>query len=236
MADKNSNQRSSTSLFGNSSSTQSIQEIIRERRQASQARRKWLFSWLLPLVAVILVGGVSLYFYLDWKERKNEEAIQARANVVDPMRGITFYGNEEAAVNLAVEVPDMIIAPRDLLTVLHRAAGIKPYKVCLKVVDLQQRDGMEQGLEGKLAVYINGKQEAEYLDEKGERQTISIVERKDYTLEQLAGAITLAYHDAYGDDDLEHPFHITIPTPKAPKKRHEEDNIDLNVGRLNQTP
>ena len=100
MADKNSNQRSSTSLFGNSSSTQSIQEIIRERRQASQARRKWLFSWLLPLVAVILVGGVSLYFYLDWKERKNEEAIQARANVVDPMRGITFYGNEEAAVNL----------------------------------------------------------------------------------------------------------------------------------------
>ena len=235
MADKNSQQRSSTSLFGSSNSAQSIQEVLREREADRLARRNWLFSWLLPLLAVIVVGSVGTFVTLKWMAYKKAQAEKQRdleaAN--DPMRGVTVFGNEDAELKLRFETEDMILAPQDVLTVLHRAVGIKPFKVRLDTVNMQARVGESDSLEPiQTLVTINGKSEVEYLDENGERKPITLVYPK-MTLEQLASAITLAYHDTYGDDDPEHPFHVEPPKPAEHHHRKHEEAIDLKVDKLN---
>ena len=236
MADNNNQQRSSTSLFGSSAgASRSVQEIMREHEEATRARRKWLFSWLLPLLAVIVVGGVGTIATLQWMAYKKSQVEKQRAEEAanDPMRGVTVYGNEDAELKLRFETEDMIIAPTDVLTVLHRAVGVKPFKVRLDTVNMQAR-----GVEGDsldpipTRVAINGKFEVEYLDENGERKLITLVYPK-MTLEQLISAITLAYHDTYGDDDPEHPFHIEPPKPVEHRHRKHEETIDLKVDKLN---
>ena len=175
MADNNQ-QRSSTSLFGQSTNatSQSVQEIMRERQEASRARRKWLFSWLVPAITVIVLGSAITAGLIKWKEFKTARDAKARAEVAakDPMRGVTVYGNEEAALKLEFHTEDMVIAPQDILTVLHRAVGIKPFKVRLDTVNLQSRATDDDMIQPKTQVFINGKSEVEYLDEKGERQTV----------------------------------------------------------------
>jgi len=235
MADNNQ-QRSSTSLFGQSTNatSQSVQEIMRERQEASRARRKWLFSWLLPLVIVIVLGSAGTAGLLKWMEFKKERDDKARAAIAakDPMRGVTVFGNEDAALKLEFHTEDMVIAPQEVLTVLHRAVGIKPFKVRLDTVNLQLRESDEDTPQSKTQVFINGKSEVEYLDEKGERQTVKL-EYPKMTLQQLISAITLAYNDTYGDDDPEHPFYINLPPPAPKLSRKLEEEIDLNVGKLN---
>ena len=234
MADKGSQQRSSTSLFGHSSSNQSIQEIIRERKEASRARRKWLFSWLLPLVAVIVLGSVGTAGFLAWKEKRDaklqEERAQAAAN--DPMRGVTVFGNEDAKLHLEFETADMIMAPPDLLTVVHRAVGIKPFKVRLDTINLQARSGMEDAMNAPTVIRINGKDTVEYLDENGARQTVTL-KRPEMTIPKLISAITLAYQETYGDDDPEHPFHIEEPKSAPQRQRKTDAPIDLNIDKMN---
>ncbi|MBO4618757.1 MAG: hypothetical protein J5654_01470 [Victivallales bacterium] len=235
MADNNQ-QRSSTSLFGQSTNaaSQSVQEIMRERQEASRARRKWLLSWLLPVVIVIVLGSAGTAGLIKWKEVKKERDTKAWAEKAakDPMRGVTVYGNEEAALKLEFQTEDMVIAPQDILTVLHRAVGIKPFKVRLDTVNLQARATDDDIPQTKTQVLINGKSEVEYLDENGERQTV-LLEYPKMTIQQLISAITLAYHDTYGDDDPEHPFYINLPPPPPKLPRKIEEEIDLNVGKMN---
>ena len=126
----------------------------------------------------------------------------------------------------------MVIAPPEILTVLHRAVGVKPFKVCLETVNLQSKAYFDEMEQAPTTVFINGKSEAEYLDQNGERQSLKL-EYPKMTVQQLISAITLAYHDIYGDDDPEHPFHIETPPPRTPIPHKVEDKIDLNVGKLN---
>ena len=207
---------------------------MRERQEASRARRKWLFSWLVPAITVIVLGSAITAGLIKWKEFKTARDAKARAEVAakDPMRGVTVYGNEEAALKLEFHTEDMVIAPQDILTVLHRAVGIKPFKVRLDTVNLQSRATDDDMIQPKTQVFINGKSEVEYLDEKGERQTV-LLEYPKMTIQQLISAITLAYHDTYGDDDPEHPFYINLPPPPPRLPRKIEEEIDLNVGKLN---
>ena len=232
MAEFDPKQRSSTSLFGSSSTAHSVQEVRLERQQASRARRKWLFSWLFPLLGILILAGGSLFAYLKWREHKAAAEEAARANVLDPMRGITVFGNEDATLKLEARVPDMLIAPRQIMTILHRAVGIKPYKVRLDVINLMQREEMEQASDSKFTIAINGSEEVECLDEAGVRQPLSLSELKNYTPEQLISAITLAYRDIYGDDDPAHPFHINMPAPPPQSKHKADEPIDLNVDKL----
>ena len=188
MADNNQ-QRSSTSLFGQSTNatSQSVQEIMRERQEASRARRKWLFSWLLPLVIVIVLGSAGTAGLLKWMEFKKERDDKARAAIAakDPMRGVTVFGNEDAALKLEFHTEDMVIAPQEVLTVLHRAVGIKPFKVRLDTVNLQLRESDEDTPQSKTQVFINGKSEVEYLDEKGLKLKIEIEVRSFDELNQV---------------------------------------------------
>ena len=236
MADHNQ-QRSTTSLFGDSSGpSHSVQAIMREHQEATRARRKWLFSWLLPLLALLLVIGLGTAGTLAWKQKKAIAAAKARAQQTanDSMRGVTVFGNEDAKLKLTFETDDMLIAPRDILTVLHRAVGIKPYKVRLDTVNLSLRGEEDDPMShSPTTVAINGKKEVEYLDQNGERKTVTL-EYSKMTVEQLISAITLAYQETYGDDDPEHPFHIEVPEPpRPPRKRREEEPIDLKVDKLN---
>ncbi|MBR4124663.1 MAG: hypothetical protein IKR13_00535 [Victivallales bacterium] len=235
MADNNNQQRSSTSLFGSSAgASRSVQEIMREHEEATRARRKWLFSWLLPLLTVLILGGACTAGIIKWKEvkKEREDKVRAEEAAKDPMRGVTVYGNEDAELKLRFETEDMIIAPPEILAILHRAVGIKPFKVRLDTVNLQLRGESEDGKPRPTAVQINGKSEVEYLDENGERKPVTLEDSK-MTMEQLISAITLAYHDTYGDDDPENPFYIEMPVRAVPKRLKQQEEIDLNVGKLN---
>ncbi|MBQ4480455.1 MAG: hypothetical protein II943_07430 [Victivallales bacterium] len=234
MAENDPQQRSSTSLFGSSSSSQSIQEVIRERQQASRNRRKKLFSWLLPLLGTLLVIGVGIFLFISWRTRREaarqEELAQKAAN--DPMRGVTIFGNEDAAFKLEVQLPDPIMEPRNLMTILHRAVGLKPYMVRLDVVNLQQKMGLAEADNLTFSVRINGNETVDYLDAQGERHSVTLNGYK-INPEQLLSAIVLAYRETYGDDeDPAHPFYIKMPPVQTPKKRREEDVIDLNVDKF----
>ncbi len=237
MADKDSQQRSTSSLFGQSSSTPSIQAVLRERQEASRARRKWLFSWLLPLLAVVILCGVGTAMFLHWKARKKakaeEAALEKAAN--DPMRGVTVFGNEDAALKLEFQTPDMMIAPQDLLVVLHRAVGIKPFKVRFDTINLSAKVGDGNSSPQTTIVRINGKSEVEYLDQNGERKTITL-QYPEMNQDILISAITLAYNDIYGDDDPDHPFYIKRAEPRENKRKSaiRDEKIELNVDMLNQ--
>ena len=122
MAENDPQQRTSTSLFGSSGNSKSIQEIIRNRQQASRDRRRKLFSWLLPLLGICLVIAGGIFLYQVWQERKQALAQQA---VDDSMRGINVFGNEDAALKLEAQLPDTLLAPHRLMTILHRATGLR---------------------------------------------------------------------------------------------------------------
>ena len=209
---------------------------MRERKAASLARRKWLMSWLRPLFIVIVIVIVGLFGLVKWREHRIRLAQERIMNTPDPMRGITSFGNEEAKFKLEITIPDSILAPGDLIVVLHRAVGIKPFKVFLQVIDNSKRDRQEDSEQLDTSVKINGKSEVEYLDEQGNRKTIKL-KSPEMTADILARAITLAYQETYGDDDPEHPFHVEPPElSRSVQKRiqRQQENIDLNVDKMNR--
>ena len=210
---------------------------MRERKAASLARRKWLMSWLRPLFIVVVVVIAAFFGLVKWREHRIRLAQEKVMNTPNPMRGITSFGNEEAKFKLEITIPDSILAPGDLMVIMHRAVGIKPFKVFLQVVDNSRRARQEEeSAQLGTTVKINGNSEVEYLDEQGNRKTIEL-KTPEMTADILARAITLAYQETYGDDDPEHPFHVEPPElPRSVQKRiqRQQENIDLKVDKMNR--
>ena len=209
-----------------------MQEIMRERKEASQERRRRLMRWLKPLLIVVVLIIATLVGALKWQEHRARIAEEKAQNTPNPMRGITSFGNEEAPFKIELTIPDSIMAPTELMVVVHRAVGIKPFKVHLQVIDLSHREGLEQATNAKTSAKINGTEEAAYLDEQGNRQTVTLADAS-LTPEILAKAITLAYQETYPDEDPEHPFYIDLPKRKeTPDRKKAKETIDLQVDKL----